>query len=158
MTHNLLNTKGTQWLHFSMQSPLRAISFFYAVSTACHFIFLCSLHCVPFHFSMQSPLLAISFFFVVSTACHFIFLCSLHYMLFHSLSRGHFPSRPLQPLQYPLVSPLGVPDRSGTVCYRTDAVHELPSAPVHLLYWQTCITVLNFHSPMNFHGFRPFTA
>ena len=52
---------------------------------------------------------------------------------FHSLSRGDFPSRWLQPLQCLLVSPLGVPDRSRTVCYRTNAVHELPSPPVHLL-------------------------
>ena len=44
-----------------------------------------------------------------------------------------------------------------TVCYRTDAVHELPSPLLHLLYWQTCITVLNFHSSMNFDGFHPFT-
>ena len=46
--------------------------------------------------------------------------------------------------------------RSRTVCYRTNAVHELPSPPVHLLQWQTCITILNFHSSMNFNGFPPF--
>ena len=45
---------------------------------------------------------------------------------------------------------------SRRVCYRTNAVHELPSPLVHLLHWQTCITVLNFHSSMNFDGFHPF--
>ena len=54
--------------------------------------------------------------------------------LFHSLLRGDFASRGLQLLQCPLVSPLGVPDKSRTVCYRTNAVHALPSPPVHLLY------------------------
>ena len=44
---------------------------------------------------------------------------------------------------------------SWRVCYRTDAVHELPSALVHLLYWQTCIAILNFHSSMNFDAFHP---
>ena len=47
---------------------------------------------------------------------------------------------------------------SRRVCYRTNAVHELPSPPVHLLQWQICITVLNFHSSINFDGFHPFTA
>ena len=45
--------------------------------------------------------------------------------------------------------------RSRTVCYRTNAVHELPSPIVHLLKWQTFITLLNFHSSMNFDGFHP---
>ena len=45
---------------------------------------------------------------------------------------------------------------SRAVCYRTAAVHELPSAPVHLLWWQTCIDILNFHSSINFNGFHPF--
>ena len=31
--------------------------------------------------------------------------------------------------------------RSRRVCYRTNAVHELPSPLVHLLQWQTYITV-----------------
>jgi len=48
--------------------------------------------------------------------------------------------------------------RSRRVCYITNAVHELPSPLVHLLYWQTRITILNFHSLMNFHGFHPFTT
>ena len=47
--------------------------------------------------------------------------------------------------------------RSRRVCYRTNAVHELPSPLVHLLQWQTCITILNFHLSMNFDGFHPFT-
>jgi hypothetical protein len=36
--------------------------------------------------------------------------------------------------------------------------HELPSPLVHLLQWQTCITILNFHSSMNFDVFHPFTT
>ena len=48
--------------------------------------------------------------------------------------------------------------RSRTVCYRTDAVHELPSPLVHLLYWQTCIALLKFHWSMNFDWFHPFTT
>jgi len=47
--------------------------------------------------------------------------------------------------------------RLRRVCYRTNAVHELPSPLVHLLWWQTCITILDFHSLMNFDGFYPFT-
>jgi hypothetical protein len=46
---------------------------------------------------------------------------------------------------------------SKSVCYRTNAVHELLSPPAHLLQWQTCITVLDFHSSMNFDGFHSFT-
>jgi len=43
--------------------------------------------------------------------------------------------------------------RSKRVCYRTNAFRELPSS-VHLLQWQTCITILK-----KFDGFRPsFTA
>jgi hypothetical protein len=42
-----------------------------------------------------------------------------------------------------------------TVCYWTNAVHELPSALVHSLYWQTCITVPKFHSSMNLDVFHP---
>ena len=34
--------------------------------------------------------------------------------------------------------------RSRRVCYRNNAVHELPSPLVHWLQWQTCITLLNF--------------
>ena len=49
------------------------------------------------------------------------------------------------------------PTRWRRVCYRTNAVHELPSQLVHSLKWQTCITTLNFHSSMNFDGFHPFT-
>jgi hypothetical protein len=45
-----------------------------------------------------------------------------------------------------------------TVCYRTNAVHELLIPLIHLLQWQTCITLLNFHSLMNFDGFHPFTT
>ena len=48
--------------------------------------------------------------------------------------------------------------RSRRVCYRTSAVHELPSPLVHLLQWQTCVTILNFHSSTNFDGFHPFTT
>ena len=36
--------------------------------------------------------------------------------------------------------------------------HELPSPLVHLLWSQTCITILNLHSSMNFDGFHPFTT
>jgi len=45
---------------------------------------------------------------------------------------------------------------------RGESVTELMSfmnCPVplaHSLYWQTCLTVLNLHSSMNFHGFHPF--
>jgi len=46
--------------------------------------------------------------------------------------------------------------RSRRVCYRTNAVHELPSPLVHLLWWQTCITILNFHLSTNFNGFHHF--
>jgi len=54
--------------------------------------------------------------------------------LFHSLLCGSFPSRWLQLLQWPMVSLLGVPDQvKKRVCYRTNAVHELPSPLVHLL-------------------------
>jgi hypothetical protein len=35
---------------------------------------------------------------------------------------------------------------------RGNAIHELPSPLVLLLLWQTCITILNFHSSMNFDG------
>jgi hypothetical protein len=45
-----------------------------------------------------------------------------------------------------------------TVCYRTNAVHELLIPLIHLLQWQTCITVLNFPSSTNFDGFLPFTT
>jgi hypothetical protein len=48
--------------------------------------------------------------------------------------------------------------RSRTVCYRTNAVHELLIPFIHLLQWQTCITLLNFHSSMNFDGFHSFTT
>jgi hypothetical protein len=41
------------------------------------------------------------------------------------------------------------------VSYRTNAVHKLPSPLVHLLYWQTCITILQFHSSMNSMGCNP---
>jgi hypothetical protein len=44
---------------------------------------------------------------------------------------------------------------SRTVCYRNNAVHELPSTLVHLSQWQTCITTLNVHSSINFDGFHP---
>jgi len=74
--------------------------------------------------------------------------------LFHSLWRGDLPSRWLQLLQWSLVSLQGVPDR---VCYRTNAVHELSRPLVHS-YWQTCVTILNFHSSMNFDGFHRFTT
>jgi hypothetical protein len=47
---------------------------------------------------------------------------------------------------------------SRTVFYRTNAVHELVIPLIHLLQWQTCITLLNFHSSMNFDGFHPFTT
>jgi len=46
---------------------------------------------------------------------------------------------------------------------RGESVTELmrfmnfPSPLVHLLWWQTCITIPNFHSSMNFDGFHPFT-
>ena len=36
--------------------------------------------------------------------------------------------------------------------------HELPSPLVHLLWWQTYITILNVHSSMNVDGFHPFTT
>jgi len=43
-------------------------------------------------------------------------------------------------------------------CYGTDCVYELPSALVHLLWWQTRITILNFHSSVNFDEFHPFST
>jgi hypothetical protein len=64
----------------------------------------------------------------------------------------------LQLLQWPLVSLLGGLTRSKSVCYRTNAFHELLSPLVHLLKWQTCITILDFHSSMNFDGYHPFTT
>jgi hypothetical protein len=39
-----------------------------------------------------------------------------------------------------------------TVCYRTNANHELLIPLAHLLQWQTCITLLNFHSSLFFFG------
>jgi hypothetical protein len=56
------------------------------------------------------------------------------------------------------VSPLGGLTGLKSVRYRTNAFLELLSPPAHLLQWQTCITVLDFHSSMNFDGFRPFTT
>jgi hypothetical protein len=47
---------------------------------------------------------------------------------------------------------------SRTVCCRTNAVHELLIPLIHLLQWQTCITLLDFHPSMNFDGFHPFTT
>ena len=43
------------------------------------------------------------------------------------------------------------------VCYRTNAVHEPPS-PLVQWQWQTCITILNFHSSINSDGFHPFAV
>jgi hypothetical protein len=43
-------------------------------------------------------------------------------------------------------------------CYRSDCVYELPSALVHLLWWQTRITILSGHSSMNFDVFHPFNT
>ena len=70
----------------------------------------------------------------------FIFRCRLlihdsypDVLLFHSLLCGDFPSRWLQLLQWPLVSPPVCLTRSRRFCYRTNAVHELPSPLVHLL-------------------------
>jgi hypothetical protein len=40
----------------------------------------------------------------------------------------------------------------------TEILHKLASPLVHLLWWQTCITILNFHSSMNFDGFHPFST
>ena len=40
---------------------------------------------------------------------------------------------------------------SHTIC-------ELPTPFVDLLLWQTCITVLNLHSSMNFNRFHTFTT
>jgi hypothetical protein len=59
--------------------------------------------------------------------------------------------------------PCGVTTRCAwpgtkSVCYRTNAFHELLSPLAHLLQWQTCITVLDCHWSMNFDGFHPFTT
>jgi hypothetical protein len=50
--------------------------------------------------------------------------------------------------------------RSRSVCYKTNAVHELLSSLVLLLYWQTCFTIVNYeyHSSMNFDGFYPLNT
>jgi hypothetical protein len=44
---------------------------------------------------------------------------------------------------------------SRRVCSRTDVVHELFCPFVHLLYWQTCITILNFIRRWISMGFTP---
>jgi hypothetical protein len=48
--------------------------------------------------------------------------------------------------------------RSRRACYRTNAIHELLSPLIHLLWWQTSIAILKFHLLMNFDGFHPFTT
>ena len=45
----------------------------------------------------------------------------------------------------------------GVLKLISNTVHELPSPLVHLLYWQTSITTMNFHSSMNFDEFHCFT-
>ena len=63
---------------------------------------------------------------------YFIFLCSLRCVPFHPLLRVDFPSRWLQLLKLPLVSPLGVPDQVE------ESVTELMPFMNFLVHSYTC--------------------
>ena len=63
----------------------------------------------------------------------------------------------LQLLQCSVESQLVVPDLDEEHLPLSHTICELPTPFVDLLLWQTCITVLNLHSSMNFNRFHSFT-
>jgi len=85
-----------------------------------------------------------------------IFLCSLHCTAISFTVTRRFSFTMSSTVAMPSGVTTGCAwSGRGEFCYRTNAVHELPSPLVHLLQWQTCINILNFHSSMNFDGVHP---